>query len=531
LSPLHRPLPAVLLAALSFVLLAGCGGSHRHFTVRPTPLISIFEAPAQLTSDPATTLDVLKRLGADDVRVLMRWSTVAPAPTARGVPRNFNAGAPGAYPAGGWAPYDAIVRDAAARHMGVLLDVSGPAPAWAAGRGAPPGGVPGVWKPSPPRFALFVRAAGLRYSGHYKPPGAASALPRVSFWSVWNEPNLGEANLAPQVEPKSSIESAPRMYRALLDGAWTSLRATGHARDTILIGELAPYGQSFGRFAPGNFGYMVPMRFVRALYCVNGALHPLQGRAAALRGCPTTAAGSKRFAGEHPALFSASGFAVHPYPSGRAAPNLVLPDESDFVYLATLGRLEGFLDKVTPLYGAGRQFPLYSTEYGYITNPPYPPGAPVNVAAGYLNWAEYLTWRDRRLRSWDQYLLVDPPSGGPSNFDTGLEYNNGAPKPLFAAYRLPIFLPVTRERRGHGLEVWGCLRPAHYLHRPQTVRIELQAGGRGAFKQVAGFPVTDPNGYFDTVVRFPSGGRVRLAWSYPGGEKIHSRLVTVTAGG
>jgi hypothetical protein len=265
---------------------------------------------------------------------------------------------------------------------------------------------------------------------------------------------------------------------------------------------------------------------------VDASLHPLRGRAAALRGCPTAAAGTKRFARENPALFAASGFAVHPYASAEvAAPNLVLPGEPDFVYLATLSRLEHFLDTVTALYGQTKRFPLYSTEYGYITNPPFAHALAPDLAAGYLNWAEYLTWRNRRLRSWDQYLLVDPPSGGPSNFDTGLEYANGSPKPLFAAYRLPIFLPVTHQRGGHGLEVWGCLRPAHYLHRPQTVRIELQAGAHGAFRKVADFAVTDPHGYFDTVVRFPSGGRARLTWSYPDGETIHSRVVKLTVGG
>jgi hypothetical protein len=43
--------------------------------------------------------------------------------------------------------------------------------------------------------------------------------------------------------------------------------------------------------------------------------------------------------------------------------------------------------------------------------------------------------------------------------------------------------------------------------------------------------LTDPYGYFDTRVTFPSSGRVRIAWSYPrsaGGGQIHSRTVQVT---
>jgi hypothetical protein len=389
--------------------------------------------------------------------------------------------------------------------------------------------VPGVWKPSAAKFGLFVQAVGTRYSGHYTPPGGGSPLPRVSFWSVWNEPNLGQANLAPQVVAHSQIESSPRMYRALLDAAWRSLQATGHGRDTILIGELAPYGQTVG--TPGNFGYMLPMRFLRALYCVNSSLRPLQRSAAAVRGCPASPAASRRFASEHPVLFQASGFAVHPYPSVAVAPNVVLPGDPGFVYLATLPRFQQVLDTLTSLYGASTQFPLYSTEYGYFTNPPLQSAAPAPLAAAYLNWAEYLSWKSPRVRSWDQYLLIDPAPDSPSKFVTGLEFFGGAPKPSFAAWRLPIFLPVTRQRSGHGLEVWGCVRPAGYVRVPQPVRIELQAGGRGAFKAIASIEFTDPAGYFDTVVRFPSAGQVRLAWSYPGGRTIHSRLVAITSTG
>jgi hypothetical protein len=352
----------------------------------------------------------------------------------------------------------------------------------------------------------------------------------VSFWSVWNEPNLGEANLAPQATKDSKIEASPQMYRQLLDGAWSSLQATGHGHDTILIGEIAPYGQFIGQDVPGNFGYMVPLRFVRALYCVDASLRPLQGRVAAVRGCPTTAAASKRFAQDNPALFQASGFAVHPYPQGSVPPSKVLPFGKDFVYLSTLSRLEHVLDTVTGLYGVGRQFLLYSTEYGYFTNPPFQAGAPPALAAEYLNWAEYMSWHMPRLRSWDQYLLVDPDPTSGSHFVTGLEFFGGRPKPSYDAYRMPIFLPVTRQPHGQALEVWGCVRPAHYTQRPQDVHVELQAGGHGSFQNVVTIPVSDPSGYFDTKVKFPSGGQVRLAWSYPHGPTIFSRQVTISAG-
>jgi hypothetical protein len=308
-----------------------------------------------------------------------------------------------------------------------------------------------------------------------------------------------------------------------------ALQQTGHGGDTILIGEIAPYGDTFGGNVPGNFGYMVPLRFVRGLYCVDASLQPLQGSAAAAQGCPTTAAASKSFASQHPALFQATGFAAHPYPTA-VAPNVVLPDGPEFVYLATLPRLEHVLDTVMGSYGAAKQLPLYNTEYGYKTNPPFSAGVPANLAAEYLNQAEYMTWRMPRIRSWDQYLLVDPPPGAPSQFVTGLEFYTGMHKPSYDAFRLPIWLPVTSLRSGQTLEVWGCVRPVHYISAPAPARIQLQPEGRKGFQTVASAALRDPSGYLDTRVRFSSAGVVRLAWSYPHGPTVYSREVQITSG-
>jgi hypothetical protein len=524
----------VAIAVLAVLLTRGSQGpapSAGRAVTRPR-LESIFEAEPQLHAQPAATLDLLRRLGVGTVRVYMSWAAVAPDPTSSKRPASFRGSTPAAYPTASWAPYDAIIHEAVARGIGVLLDPGAPAPRWATGKGAPRGGVFGAWKPSATQYGRFVHAVATRYSGHYTPPGASSPLPRVSFWSIWNEPNLG-IELAPEAIDNSTVATSPLMYRGLADAAWNALHRTGHGGDRILIGELAPYGQTFGKNVPGNFGYMVPLRFVRGLYCVDSTLHPLQGSAARARGCPSSGAGSKRFASDHPVLFQASGYAVHPYPgTGSVAPNVVLGPE--FANLAALPKLEQLLDSVTSTYGSSKRFSLYSTEYGYFTNPPSPSGAPLKVAAAYLNWAEYISWRSPRIRSWDQYLLADPTTGGPSGFVTGLEFANGAHKPSYAAYRMPIYLPVTRARGGHRLEVWGCVRPAHYVRLDtggrQRVRIELQQHAGGPFATVKTLTLTDPDGYFDTTVTFPSSGSVRTAWSYPHGPTVYSRTVAVTTG-
>ena len=226
---------------------------------------------------------------------------------------------------------------------------------------------------------------------------------------------------------------------------------------------------------------------------------------------------------------------MHPYPGpNHIPPNFVPPGSPDFANLAALPNLERLLDTVTALYGSSKRFPLYSTEYGYFTNPPYAFGAPLPaVASDYLNWAEYISWRNPRLQSWDQYLLTDPPGSGPSKFVTGLQFADGTPKATYAAWRMPIYLPDTRESGGKALELWGCVRPAHYAAldtgAAQRVRIELRTRRSTGFSVVKTLPITDPDGYFDTDVAFSSGGTVRLAWSYPHGPTIHSREVQVTA--
>ncbi len=493
-------------------------------------LISIFGGAAQLTNDPAGTLDQLKKLGVQRIRVDVRWSQFAPAASARQPPAGFRAADPAGYPAAAWAPLDAVVQAAAARGIGVEATLGGPAPLWAEGPGDPvQAGEPvGIWKPRAADFAQFVQAVGTRYSGDFA--GAGGRLPRISFWSIWNEPNYGQ-DLAPQAIDHSAVEVAPALYRGLVGAAWTGLHTTGHGRDTILIGETAPRGITTGD-NPGNFSGMVPLRFLRALYCLDAGFAMLRGTAATLRGCPASGAAAG-FRAANPGLFQATGLAAHLYPQGELSPATRVPGEPDFADFASLPVLASTLDRALGAYGSSRRLPIYSTEFGYQTNPPELYHAPPALASAYLNEAEYLSWRNPRIRSYDQYLLSDPPNAGPSSgFDTGLEFKDGTPKATLAAFRMPLYLPVTSERGGGPLEVWGEVRPAPYAAAQtgavQHAEIQFAAGTGGAFRTLRSIPLPATSGYFDTTVRFPGPGTVRLAWSYPGGAQALSRTVAVT---
>jgi hypothetical protein len=489
---------------------------------------SIFEDDTHVLADPVDTLAGLRMLGAERVRVAVRWQLIAPNPSSRRRP-HFNASDPGAYPAAKWAVWDTVVRAAKQDGMGLNFDLLGGAPLWATGPGAPKDKPYPSWEPSASEFGSFVRAVATRYSGNYDPvlkriaPGDPGDLPRVGYWSIWNEPDYGPS-LAPQGVPGNlKVENSPRMYRGLLDAGWSALRATGHGHDTVLIGELAPRGESYW----GVFSGMKPLTFMRALYCVDSRYHELRGSAAAIRGCPATAAGSRRFRAAHPALFQATGVADHPYMRWYP-PNREAQPDPNYSTLGEIRLFERALDHLVRVYGSGTRFPIYDTEFGYITSPPKHrnqyPWLPVATAADYLNWAEYIHWHDPRIESYNQFLLEDPLPALSSNdwggFASGIETYHGAPKPTYDAWRMPLYLPVTSTRAGHGLEVWGCARPSHYAildtGLPETLGVQFQPTGGGAFTTVYTATVTRASDcYFDARVAFPASGTVRLAWTYP----------------
>lgn len=521
----HRfPLLAVLALLLSATITAAFTAAARADSTQAT----IMQDDSHVLSDPSDTLNIFRSLGATDVRIFMGWGTIAPSANSRRQPR-FNTTNPGAYPASHWAPYDAAVRAAAARGMGVNFVLTGPAPLWAT-KYAPPGrGVTARtahdYEPSAAQFGNFVAAVGKRYRGNYTPAGSSTPLPAVKFWAIWDEPNYG-FQLAPQAI--NGVEVAPMYYRALVDHAWSSLRATGHGSNTILIGDTAPRGAP----NPGVANGMYPLRFLRALYCVNSSFQKLRGAAAAARGCPTTAGASSRFRAQNPGLFNASGFAAHLYTSGQdSRPNLPTPSfEPDYAGLYDLPKLESTLNRLAGAYGSPKQLPIYNTEFGFQTNPPSPQCGCVflspSTAAYYLNWSEYIEWTNPRIRSDAQYLLYDAPGppghlSSESVFSSGLEFFTGTLKADYQAFELPLYLPTTSTSSGRSLEVWGQVRPAPYAEKDtgsqQQVQVEFQPSSGGGWTTLNTATVTNSAGYFRIPVTFPSSGSVRLQWYTPAG--------------
>jgi hypothetical protein len=491
----------VVACALAAAVSAGAAASA---TAAPTQesmfqddYLLVFKSPASV----ARTMDTLRYLGVDRVRVTVFWNLIAPNPASRDRPR-FDATDPAAYPPGAWRVYDTIVRLAAERGIGVNFNVWGALPAWAGGStGYPP--FAGHFDPSAVEFGRFMTAIGRRYDGRHSGDDG-NVLPRVPYWSLWNEPN-GISFLAPTWQRRGGtwVEAGAAIYRALVDAAWNALTATGHLPgDTVLVGETAPKAKA----DPAASRSIRPLRFIRALYCVDGGLRPLRGAAASLRGCPTRSQASA-FPAAHPGLFRATGFAHHPY---QLLLPPTLPTEPDSVATADIPRLTGTLDGIFRAYRRSRRLPIYNTEFGYESRPPSAFGIPLFTQAAYLNESEFMGYRNPRLASYSQFLLSDSSSA--QQFQSGLIQRGGQVKPAFAAYRTPIWIPNPVSRRGR-FRVWGLFRPGR-REGVRTASIQFAPFG-GSFATVATASAMRARGYVDRTIRVPRSGFVRLAWRDP----------------
>src|SRR3954464_6524530 len=219
------------------------------------------------------TLDKFKALDADVVKVRVEWRDIAPDGASRRKP-NFDATAPAAHPQDNRNALGASVQGIVARGMKPFLMVGPPAPDWATT--GPTKKYVGVWKADTAEYGQFVRAVGRRYSG------GNEGLPRVSMWSVWNEPNHPQF-IQPLSERIGSkyVPTAADQYRKLYVAATDAFTATGHGADTILFGEVLPIGQA----RLGALNTIRPLLWLREFFCVDDNYRPFPRPAASARGC------------------------------------------------------------------------------------------------------------------------------------------------------------------------------------------------------------------------------------------------------
>jgi hypothetical protein len=475
---------ALLAGALCLLLAAPASASRNQE--------SIFEDEHQLlelgAANANRALNDLNRLGADSVRSLVLWSRLAPGRSRR--PKGFKAADPRAYPAALWDPYDALVRGTGVHGLGLILSPSTPQPAWASRCKK---GKKATCKPSPKAFGAFVTALGRRYSGAYRDENqGGGVLPRVSRWSLGNEPNQ-PGWLTPQYERRKGrlVATAAVVYRQLAVAAIRALRASGHGRDQVLLGETSPIGRTSGSLARRP---VPPLEFLRKLFCLNA-------RGGRLGGADGRAHSCRRFR-----RLAVKGFAHHPYQRGGSRPPSSRPQAAGEITIASPSRLHRVLDQAARARRIPRGLPVFYTEFGFQTNPPDRIfGVRVGLQPSYINQSDWMAYRDRRVRSVAQYKLID--EAALSSFQSGLRFINGRAKPAYDAYRLPVWV----SGRGSSLRVYGQVRPAPDST-PQVVQIQNRPRRGGAFTTVKTVTVRSRKGQFLTRVR-RRAGVWRLQWN------------------
>jgi hypothetical protein len=460
----HRILLVVVTCLAILVPAAAANASSSQFTT--------VEAPTELLfgGSPEPALDQIQSLGATAIRIQLAWSLVAPDPDATHAP-SFNATDPNAYPAANWARYDAVIDGARARGLKVLLTIAGGAPRWATASKKD-----NVTRPSATAFGKFATAVGRRYRT------------QVSTWSIWNEPNLGKL-----LKPIRGLESA-KIYRQLYLQAYAGLH-TAHVTAPILIGELAPIGNSIP-----DKGTIHPLAFMRTMLCLDGSYR------------------KSRSCGRIPT----SGFAMHPYTTARGP--RYAPINQDDVTIGVLSRLVKALDRAGAAGALPRRLPIYVTEFGVQSFPDHVSGVSLPAQSDYRSLAEYMAYLNGRVKSFSQYLLRDDRTitGGFGAFESGLFlYKNGQAKPVYEGFRLPLVVVAAKGSKHATL--WGLVRPAHGV--TGSLAVQYQDRGHG-WKQLA-TQRYGASGYWKRSVSTKSGRAWRVVWADPVTGTEHDGPATI----
>jgi hypothetical protein len=372
-------------------------------------------------------------LGADAIRVLVPWYSVAPAER----PKDFKPADP-LDPRYDFSRYDDALRIVQQLGMRIVLSPAGPAPEWAAKPGSG-----GLGNPDPEQFGEFVSALAKRYDGRFRPKPGAPALPGADVWAIWNEPNLS-IFLQPQF--RGGRPYSPLLYRKLYLAAQAAIHDQQPSAP-ILIGETAPTGGLDG---------VNPLTFTRQTFCLSGNFEELPR-------CP-----------QPDEDIDAVGWSAHPYPLAGQAPYRPVTNPH-FVTMSSLSALELTLDGISGADKLPSDFPLYITEFG-VQSYPDPNAVTLRQQAAYIAIAEHFAYNDPRVATFAQYLLADDsPQAVPGQlyggFESGLRFFDGGKKPAYDAFRLPLAV----QRLGGAVSLWGIVQP---YARPTTVQIRFKNPGQ-----------------------------------------------------
>ena len=498
----------------------------------------------------AQNLERTKALGIERIRVTAGWSVIAPDPDSPVKP-DFDDTDPGAYPAGNWMNLDRLVRMANAAGLKVMIDIAFWAPRWAtkapadqrdrlrtdidpvlyshfaeavarrySGTWAPPAPRPDEPPPQPqpsPDGNLLTKLFGGGQQQSPPPPPPAppamespAPLPAVDIFTIWNEPNHpGFAIPQWTRENGRLIPHQADVYRAMVRAAYPLIKSVAPA-SRVLIGATSPGGAT----QTGRSG-VTPLRFIRRFACVDNRWRPIHtGPCSDFTTIP------------------GDGWSHHAY-SLQTLPSQI-PIDGDKLPVANTGRLLWALDRLARtrrIAPANRD--LYITEYGYETSPPDPHAKfSPEQQAQLLSWAEFIATRSPRVKMWPNFELVDRPGwrAGPDmrlfgDWQTGLYFADGTPKPAAAVYRTPTFAACVRRGGRTQVMVWGRIRGSRETAAARLEQVGGPAGGR-AVSRVAVVPARGETLRF---VPYARGASYRLHWE-PVGEPPIDGPVTAPVG-
>ncbi|MEZ5102768.1 MAG: DUF5722 domain-containing protein [Thermoleophilia bacterium] len=332
----------------------------------------------QLLPNRAALLDRAEDAHARIVRSFALWYELAPTRPARA--------ADPADPAYQFGRLDELVRNARERGMDVMLTIWG-TPGWA-------GGGPNHNRaPKSKDIRAFAHALAKRYSGSFQ------GLPRVRFYTVWNEANTGRF-LFPQYAPGSTRPVSPRLYATLYRAAYKGIKS-GNRRAKVAIGLTSPRGRP------------------RVNHKEKDQLYPLDFARGVARAC----AGRCRF----------QAYAHNPYPTTPRA-NATQRVKAPSINLRNLSTLERTVKQAFRLKRMPR---IWITEMGFRTNPPNPQGMSRAKQAANLRTSLLMAKRDPRVDMYIWFIFQDDAGAPkPTTWESagGVLDGAGRAKPSYRAF-------------------------------------------------------------------------------------------------
>jgi hypothetical protein len=398
----------IALLIVVVLAVAGIAGSAATAASKSTKsshlLIGINDEANTLYGDPASAFTALKTLKTQVLRVNLYWGGTKWAVANTSRPTDPTDPGDHAY---NWALYDRLVKYAQTYNIQLVLSIVF-TPAWANG---------GKARNYPPTnfkdLENFAYAAAERYSGLWIPPAwqqnpslgiGNTALPKVSMWTAWNEPN-SPVYLLPQYKKVGKtyrVESAfsyAKICNAVMAGVHSQYLGP-LAGEQVACGVTDPKGANNPKAKSRQS--VDPLTFFTQAHRF----------------------GMKDF----------DVYAHHPYAnSGKQSPSYVPKGkEKNQIQLGNINKL---LAAISRYYGPKH---LWITEYGYQTNPPDKTifGVPWTTQAKYMSQAVAIARKNPRIDMFLWFQVRDEPNLG--GWQSGLMTLQGKKKPSWNAFiKLP----------------------------------------------------------------------------------------------